>query len=202
MSAGRSEIRPDAPQARVSVQRARKMQMLESFAGMINGAEAVLVATYDGLNVAQVTQLRCAAADSGVRLRVVKNTIARRALSAHGTFAGLARELRGPLIYAAGTSAPAVARVLHEFSASNDRLVVRGGVLNGAALSSARIAELAALPGREALLAMLAGVLRAPVAGLAAVLGAVPTKLVRVLAALRERKGAGGADSCQPAAGV
>ena len=174
---------------RRSQQRIRKEAMRARFEEMIADAETVMVASYSGLEVLRMEALRKKAAlNSEVHLSVVKNSVARIVLADSANFAPLASELGGQLIYAIGSPAPAVAKLLYEFAAEHKELVVCGGALDGVKLSPVQIGKLAKLPSRQELLAQLAGVLRAPAARLAGVLAAVPGGLARVLTAVRDQK--------------
>ncbi len=142
-------------------------------------AQTIVVAEYRGIQVGHLTQLRAKARAQGVYLRVLKNTLARRAVE--GTaFASLGNDMTGPLIYAISDDAVAAAKVTHEFAKTNDKLVIRAGNYAGKALDKAGVAALANIPAREVLLAQLAGMMKAPVAGFA-----------RGLAALAAKKGEG-----------
>jgi large subunit ribosomal protein L10 len=105
----------------------------------------------------------------------LKNTLARRAVE--GTaFSGLASEMTGPLIYAISEDAVAAAKILHDFSKSNDKLVIKAGSYAGKSLDKAAVAALANIPTREVLISQLLGVMLAPVSGMARVLAAVAAK--------------------------
>lgn len=122
-----------------------------------------------------VTALRAKARESGVYLRVLKNTLVRRAIA--GTpFEGLAGDLTGPLIYGISTDPVAAAKVLNDFAKGNDKIVLRAGSYSGKTLDKAGIQALASIPSREELLARLVGVMQAPVSGMAGVLAALAKK--------------------------
>jgi large subunit ribosomal protein L10 len=151
------------------------------------GAQAVIVAEYRGLNVERVTQLRSKARKSGVYLRVLKNTLARRAVK--GTpFEKLAEQMVGPLMYGISQDPVAGAKVLSEFARENELLVIKAGAMPNALMSVQEIKALAQLPGREQLIATLLGTLQAPMAKLVRTLNEVPGKFVRTLAAYRDSK--------------
>ena len=140
-------------------------------------AQTIVVAEYRGIQVGHLTQLRANARAQGVYLRVLKNTLARRAVE--GTpFASLASDMTGPLIYSISKDAVAAAKVINDFAKSNDKLVVKAGNYAGKSLDKAGVAALANIPSREVLLAQLMGIMQAPVSGFA-----------RALAALAEKKG-------------
>ena len=150
-------------------------------------AQAVIMAEYRGLEVGQVTELRAKARESGVYLRVLKNTLVRRAVE--GTpFEGLADQLVGPLIYGISTDPVAPAKVLVEFSKTNDKLVVKGGAMPSYVMDVEGVKALASMPSREELLAKLLGTMQAPVAKFVQTLNEVPSKFVRTLAAVRDAK--------------
>ena len=150
-------------------------------------AQAVIMAEYRGLEVGQVTELRAKARESGVYLRVLKNTLVRRAVE--GTpFEGLADQLVGPLIYGISTDPVAPAKVLVEFAKTNDKLVVKGGAMPSYVMDVEGVKALASMPSREELLATLLGTMQAPVAKFVQTLNEVPSKFVRTLAAVRDAK--------------
>ena len=150
-------------------------------------AQAVIVAEYRGLDVGRVTQLRAKAKKSGMYLRVLKNTLARRAVK--GTpFEKLVDKLVGPLMYGIATDPVAGAKVLSEFARENEHFVIRGGAMPNTLMSDKDVKALALLPSREELLAKLLGTMQAPIAKLARTLNEVLGKFVRTLAALRDAK--------------
>ena len=150
-------------------------------------AQAVIMAEYRGLEVGQVTELRAKARESGVYLRVLKNTLVRRAVE--GTpFEGLADQLVGPLIYGISSDPVAPAKVLVDFSKTNDKLVVKGGAMPSYVMDVEGVKALASMPSREELLATLLGTMQAPVAKFVQTLNEVPSKFVRTLAAVRDAK--------------
>ena len=150
-------------------------------------AQAVIVAEYRGLDVGRVTQLRAKAKKSGMYLRVLKNTLARRAVK--GTpFEKLIDKMVGPLMYGIATDPVAGAKVLSEFARENEHFVIRGGAMPNTMMSDKDIKALALLPSREELLAKLLGTMQAPIVKLVRTLNEVPGKFVRTLAALRDAK--------------
>jgi large subunit ribosomal protein L10 len=139
------------------------------------GAQTVVLAEYRGIPVEQLTKLRASARDQGVYLRVLKNTLARRA--AQGTqFEPLADSMVGPLIYGISADPIASAKVLQSFAKTQDLLVIKAGLYNGKLLDVAGIKSLASIPSRGELLSQLLGVMLAPVSAMARVLGAVATQ--------------------------
>jgi len=165
----------------------QKQAMVSEVATKLQGAQAVIVAEYRGLNVERVTQLRSKARKSGVYLRVLKNTLARRAIK--GTpFEKLSEQMVGPLMYGISQDPVAGAKVLSEFAKENEQFVIKAGAMPNAVMSVQEIKALAQLPSREQLLATLLGTLQAPMAKLVRTLNEVPGKFVRTLAAYRDKQ--------------
>jgi large subunit ribosomal protein L10 len=150
-------------------------------------AQAVVLAEYRGLAVEEMTKLRVNARNSGVYLRVLKNTLARRAVA--GTpFEKLGDQMVGPLAYGISEDPVAVAKVLNEFAKDNEKFVIKAGAMAGQVMSRADVAQLATMPSREELLAKLLGTMQAPIAKFVQTLNEVPGKFVRTLAAVRDDK--------------
>jgi len=165
----------------------QKQAMVSEVSAKLKGAQAVIVAEYRGLNVERVTQLRSRARKSGLYLRVLKNTLARRAIQ--GTpFERLSDQLTGPLMYGIAQDPVAGAKVLSEFAKEFEQLVIRAGAMPNTMMSPKDVKALALLPSREELLAKLMGTMQAPVAKLARTMNEVPGKFVRTLAALKEQR--------------
>ncbi|NOL50027.1 50S ribosomal protein L10 [Pelistega europaea] len=153
-----------------------KKATVEEVSKAIANAQTMVVAEYRGISVASMTELRVNARKEGVYLRVLKNTLARRAVE--GTpFANLADHMVGPLVYAASEDAVAAAKVLHQFAKQDDKIILKAGSYNGELLNTAQVAELASIPSREELLSKLLFVMQAPLSSMA-----------RGLAALAEKK--------------
>jgi large subunit ribosomal protein L10 len=153
-------------------------------------AQSVVAAEYRGLTVAQMTELRAKARKSGVYMRVVKNTLARKAI-AGTSFEPIGPKLKGPLVLAFSKDDPgAAARVLKDFAKANDKLVPTLVSLGGQVLGGKDLEKVASLPTREQALAMLMGVMKAPIQKLVGTLIAPQSKLVRTLAAVRDQKAA------------
>jgi large subunit ribosomal protein L10 len=165
----------------------QKQAMVSEIVAKLAGAQAVIVAEYRGLNVERVTQLRSRARKSGLYLRVLKNTLARRAVQ--GTpFEKLAEQLSGPLMYGIAQDPVAGAKVLSEFAKEHEAFVIRGGAMPNSLMSAKDIKALALLPSRDELLARLMGTMQAPVARLVRTMNEVPGRFVRTLAAYRDSK--------------
>jgi large subunit ribosomal protein L10 len=150
-------------------------------------AQALVVAEYRGLEVADMTQLRMKARSSGVYFRVLKNTLARRAVQ-DTPFSGIADHLVGPLAYGISKDPVAAAKVLQEFAKGNDKFVIKAGAIPHFVMSPKDVSNLAAMPSREELLAKLLGTMQAPIAKFVRTLNEVPTKFVRGLAAVRDQR--------------
>ena len=165
----------------------QKQAVVSEVAAKLANAQALIVAEYRGLDVARVTQLRARARKSGLYLRVLKNTLARRAVK--GTpFEPLSDQLVGPLMYGIASDPVAGAKVLADFARENELFVIRGGAMPGSRMSDKDVKALAQLPSREELLAKLLGTMQAPVAKLVRTMNEVPGKFVRTLAAYRDSK--------------
>ena len=165
----------------------QKQAVVAEVAAQLAKAQAVIVAEYRGLDVARVTQLRAKARKSGLYLRVLKNTLARRAVK--GTpFEQLSDQMVGPLMYGIAADPVAGAKVIAEFAKENELFVIRGGAMANTKMSDKDVKALALLPSREELLAKLMGTMQAPVAKLVRTMNEVPGKFVRTLAAYRDSK--------------
>jgi large subunit ribosomal protein L10 len=136
-------------------------------------AQTVVVAEYRGITVEDMTQLRAQARKQGVYLRVLKNTLVRRAV-ADTPFAGIADQLVGPLAYGISRDPVKVAKVMHEFARGNDKFVIKAGAMPDFVMSPKDVANLAMLPSRDELIAKLTATLQAPIAKLVRTLNEVP----------------------------
>ncbi len=164
-----------------------KKAVVAEVSAQVANAQAIIVAEYRGLEVGHVTELRAKARESGVYLRVLKNTLARRALA--GTpFEELTSQLVGPLIYGISDDPVAPAKLLQAFSKENDKLVIKAGVMPNYLMDANAVKALASMPSRDELLAKLLGTMQAPIAKFVQTLNEVPGKFVRTLAAVRDAK--------------
>ncbi len=171
----------------MSLNRQEKAVVVEEVVAQVAKAQSIIVAEYRGLDVASVTELRKKARESGVYLRVLKNTLARRAID--GTpFQGLSDQLVGPLMYGVSTDPVGAAKVMAEFAKTNDKLVLKAGSLPNSVLNQDGVKALASMPSRDELLSKLLGTMQAPIATFVRTLNEVPTKFVRGLAAVRDQK--------------
>ncbi len=152
-------------------------------------AQTVVVAEYRGIKVEDLTKLRAIARKEGVYLRVLKNTLVRRAIE--GTpFAGLSDQMVGPLAYGMSKDPVAAAKVMHEFAKTNDKFVVKAGAMPNFIMSAKDVGNLASMPSRDELLSKLLGTMQAPITQFVRTLNEVPTKFVRGLAAVRDKQAA------------
>jgi large subunit ribosomal protein L10 len=171
----------------VPLNRQAKAAMIEEVSALVAKAESIIVAEYRGLDVDSVTRLRKEARSQGVQLRVLKNTLARRAVG-DTPFAGLADKMVGPLVYGFSSDPVSAAKVLSNFAKSNDKLVVKAGAMPNVVMDEAGVKALATLPSREELLAKLMATMQAPIGQFVRTLNEVPARFVRTVAAVRDAK--------------
>jgi len=164
-----------------------KKAVVAEVSEQVAGAKAIILAEYRGMEVGDMTVLRAKARAAGVYFRVLKNTLARRAV-AETPFAGLSDQMVGPLAYAMSDDPVAVAKVVHDYAKTNDKLVIKGGAMANFVMTPKDVVSLASMPSREVLLARLLGTMQAPVTKFVQTLNEVPTKFVRGLAAVRDQK--------------
>ena len=167
--------------------RQAKAAMIEEVSALVAKAESIIVAEYRGLDVDSVTRLRKEARSQGVQLRVLKNTLARRAVG-DTPFAGLADKMVGPLVYGFSSDPVSAAKVLSNFAKSNDKLVVKAGAMPNVVMDDKGVKALATLPSREELLAKLMATMQAPIGQFVRTLNEVPARFVRTVAAVRDAK--------------
>jgi len=165
-----------------------KKAIVSEVAGVAKQAVALIAAEYSGLTVGQLTQLRKSARQSGVYLRVVRNTLARRALD--GTqFACIREKLTGPLVLAFSQEDPgSAARLIKEFAKDNEKLKVMALAIDNQLLAPEGLHKLASLPTRDEAIAQLMSVMLAPVTKLVRTLAEPHAMLVRTIAAVRDQK--------------
>lgn len=171
----------------MALNREEKAAVIAEVSAEVAKAQAIVVAEYRGLEVEKITVLRKRARESGVYLRVLKNTLARRAVA--GTpFEQLSDRMVGPLIYGLSADPVSAARVLNDFAKESDKLLLKGGALPNSVLDAAGVKALATMPSREELLATLLGTMQAPISQFVRTLNEVPGRFVRTLAAVRDQK--------------
>lgn len=165
-----------------------KKAVVEEVAAIAAEAHSAIAAEYRGLSVTELTELRRAARNSGVYLRVVKNSLARRAVT--GTdFECMQEGFVGPLIIAFSMEDPgSAARVISEFSKEHDKLITRLVSIGGQLYSASELARLASLPNRDQAISMLMAVMKAPVEKIVRTLAEPHAKLVRTVAAVKDQK--------------
>ena len=166
----------------------QKQAIVAEVAEVANGAFSAVAAEYRGLTVGELTELRVNARNQGVYLRVVKNTLAKRAVE--GTeFECIADGLTGPLILAFSQEDPGAAgRVIKDFAKGHDKLKVTMLAIGGKKLDASQLDVLEKMPTYDQAVSMLMSVMQAPVTKLAQTLNEVPGKLVRTVAAIRDAK--------------
>lgn len=160
----------------MSLNLTEKKAVVAEVGAQVAQAQAIVLAEYRGIGVADMTVLRAEARKAGVYLRVLKNTLVRRAVD--GTpFAALADEMVGPLVFGISTDAVAAAKVLNNFAKTNDKIVIKAGAMPNQVMDAAGVQALASTLSREELLAKFARTLNE-----------VPTKFARAIAAVRDAK--------------
>lgn len=152
-----------------------KQQLVNEVVAKLKDSSCTVVADYRGLTVAQVTQLRKTLREAGIEFQVLKNTLVRRA-TADAELTDLDAVLTGPTAIAFGKDVVAPAKILSDFAKKNDKLQIKGGVVEGRVVDTAQIKALADLPSREGLLSMLLSVLQAPMRNFALAVKAVSEK--------------------------
>ena len=159
----------------MSLNRSEKQAVIDEVTALAAQAQTLVMAEYRGITVADMTRLRSQAREKGVNLSVLKNTLARRAVTG-SAFEVVSGQMTGPLIYGFSADAVAAAKVVSDFAKTNDKLVIRGGAFAGKALDVNGVKQLANIPSKEVLLAQLCGLLMSPMSRTAVVLGALAAK--------------------------
>jgi len=169
----------------------QKKAIVAEVADVASSAHSAIAAEYRGLTVEDLTELRKEARNNGVYLRVVKNTLAKRAV-ADTEFECMTEGFSGPLVLAFSQEDPgAAARVIHDFVKDHEDMIVKMVSISGKLLDPSEIKTLAKMPTYEQAISILMATMKAPVQKLAATLNEVPGKLVRTVAAIRDAKEAG-----------
>jgi len=174
---------------RESVDRAEKSQLVETLSSVFKDTGVIVVAHYSGLTVAQMTALRGKMREAGGSVKVAKNRLVKIALK--GTEAESISDLfEGPTVVAFSKDPIAAAKVATEFAKTNEKLVIRGGVMGSAALDADGVKALASLPSLDELRGKLVGLIASPATKVARVLSAPASQLARVLSAHAEKNAA------------
>lgn len=171
----------------MSLNLSQKKQVVEDVSAVLGNSQAAIVAEYRGLTVEEMKTLRREAHENNVYVKVVKNTLLRRAVQ-DTEFECLDEHFVGPLAFAASEDPVAVAKVISKYAKEYDAFELKVGAMSGNVMSEAEIKALATLPSRDELLAKLMGTMQAPIAKFAQTLNEVPSKFVRGLAAVRDQK--------------
>jgi large subunit ribosomal protein L10 len=172
--------------------RDQKAAVIEEVAAQISESEAVFAVDYRGISVPQAAELRTRLRDADASFRVIKNTLSERAADQAGA-EGLKQLLAGPtaMTFVRGDAA-AAAKAQRDFRRANQLLEFKGGWMNGAALSSDEIDQIAQLPSRDVLYGRLVGMVASPLTGLASALNGLIGGLARQLAQISEQGLVGG----------
>lgn len=177
------------------MQKAQKREVVAELSERLGAAKCLYLTDFTGLDVAAITELRRRLTDAQVEYVVVKNTLARRALSG-GPYEGLSEHLGGPNAFAmSNEDVVTAAKILTDFAKEREKPQIRAGAIEGRVVSIDEIRRIAELPPRDELLAQMVGYAKAPMAGLVYTLNGLLAKFVRTVDALREQKA-----SAEPAA--
>ncbi|OIO27103.1 MAG: 50S ribosomal protein L10 [Nitrospirae bacterium CG1_02_44_142] len=170
------------------MKREKKFNLIAELKDKFNKANAVVLTDYKGLTVAELFELRRLLRSAGIDYKVVKNTLA-RAASAKTSVSAASDLFKGPVGIAIGYADPVqAAKKVLEYSKKNNKLKVNGGVVEGRLCNAEDIRSIAALPPREILLGMLAGVFNAPLSKMAGALSATVSSFAYAVKALETKK--------------
>ncbi|NCO19794.1 MAG: 50S ribosomal protein L10 [Gammaproteobacteria bacterium] len=166
----------------------QKKAVVAEVAEVARTAHSAVAAEYRGITVEKMTEMRAKARSEGVYLKVAKNTLVKRAVE--GTeFECMAEELTGPLLFAFSIDDPgAAARLIKDFAKNNDKLVVRLVAMGAKVFEASEIERFAKMPTRDQAIAILMGVMKAPIEKFVRTLAEPHSKLVRTIAAVRDSK--------------
>jgi len=171
----------------IKPQRQKKMDAVEELKIDFQEAQAAILADYRGINVSQVTKLRTQLREAGIKFKIAKNTLVKRAANEKG-IEGLDSFLEGPNALAFSKDPVAVAKILTEFAKTNKAFEIKAGLLEGKIISFDSIKDLAELPSREVLLARVLSGMMAPLNGMVNVLQGPMRNFAQVLEAYRKQQ--------------
>ena len=166
-----------------------KKAVVAEVSKQIENAQSLILAEYRGVGVGEMTNLRAEARKSGVYLKVLKNSLVKRAIE-DTPFSSLSEDMVGPLVFGISEDPVAAAKVLSNFADKNDLFVIKSGAMPNEKMDVSAVKALASLPSRDELLAKLLGTMQAPIVKFVRTLNEVPTKFARGLAAVRDQKSA------------
>ena len=164
-----------------------KKAVVAEVSKQIENAQSLILAEYRGVGVGEMTNLRTKARESGVYLKVLKNSLVKRAIE-DTPFSSLSEDMVGPLVFGISEDPVAAAKVLSNFADENDLFVIKSGAMPNEKMDVSAVKALACLPRRDELLAKLLGTMQAPIAKFVRTLNEVPSKFARGLAAVRDQK--------------
>ena len=167
---------------------AQNKVMLEAIKADLDGVSAVWVVDYRGLTVKEIQNLRHSIREAGANMKVYKNTLMRIALE-QSELPTLDDMLEGPSAFVfAGDDVAAAAKAVKNFAKDNQNLEIKGGLMEGKAVSAAEVEAIASLPSREELIAQIAGAISGVARGLATTINGVPRGLAQVVKAVADQK--------------
>ena len=169
--------------------RAQKEQVVEELGQIFESSGVVVVARYEGMTVAEMQALRAQMRDAGGAVRVAKNRLAKIALEGKPC-ASIADYLTGMTVLAFSDDPVAAAKVADAYAKSNDKFVILGGAMGGAALDPAGVKAVAQMPSREELIASIVAAIGAPASNIAGAVGAPASNIAGILTTLEEREAA------------
>jgi large subunit ribosomal protein L10 len=164
-----------------------KVAAIEELKERIQDSQVVVMTRYVGINVEQVTRLRKGLREKGIRLKVYKNTLAKRALDELG-LSGASAFMDGPTAWAFSKDAAAAPKLLKDFAKEVDKVAMLGGVLSGKVVTAKQLESLADLPSQEVLIGQVVGTIAAPLRNFMGVVSALPRNLVNVLDQIKKQK--------------
>ncbi|MDB4042430.1 50S ribosomal protein L10 [Methylophilaceae bacterium] len=164
-----------------------KKAVVAEVSKQIENAQSLILAEYRGVGVGEMTNLRAEARESGVYLKVLKNSLVKRAIE-DTPFSSLSEDMVGPLVFGISEDPVAAAKVLSDFADKNDLFVIKSGAMPNEKMDVSAVKALASLPSRDELLAKLLGTMQAPITKFVRTLNEVPSKFARGLAAVRDQK--------------